>query len=80
MRIINYIFIGAFTIEALIKILVMSKKYFEDNWNIFDFVVILLSLIGLSLEKINIFNELGTSTSIIRIFRIARLFRIIKRA
>jgi hypothetical protein len=37
---INYIFTTIFILEALIKIIGQGlKSYFEDGWNLFDFVI-----------------------------------------
>ena len=46
---LNYIFAGVFTIEAMIKIVALGKVYFKDKWNIFDFVVVVATLIGIIL-------------------------------
>lgn len=45
--------------------------YFSERWNQFDFVVVSVSLIGLGTQG-------GFSASILRILRIARLFRVAK--
>ena len=40
-EIINYIFSVIFTIEAIIKLIALKKKYFKEMWNIFDFIVVI---------------------------------------
>ena len=65
--------------EALIKIIALDKAYFHNNWNIFDFSIVIgaaISQILLSLDLVNI----GMATTSIRTFRVCRIFRIIKRA
>lgn len=44
---INYVFACIFTFEAIIKIIALGKVYFKDNWNVFDFIIVLLTIIGI---------------------------------
>lgn len=44
-EIVNNVFTAFFTIEALIKILANGKLYFKENWNLFDFFVLLFTYI-----------------------------------
>lgn len=48
---INLVFIVIFTTECLIKIFALRCYFFTVAWNIFDFVVIILSIVGKKLEK-----------------------------
>ena len=43
----NYIFAAIFTLEAIIKITALGKVYFKDNWNVFDLVIVFLTIIGI---------------------------------
>ena len=43
---INLVFIIIFTTECLIKIFALRCYFFTVAWNIFDFVVIILSIVG----------------------------------
>ena len=43
---VNLAFIMLFTTECLIKILALRCYFFTIGWNIFDFVVIILSIVG----------------------------------
>jgi len=65
-----------FTFESMIKIVAHNKKYFQDGWNVFDFVIVCGTLFGLCLSEI--FPRFSSITSVIRLCRIARLFRLIK--
>jgi hypothetical protein len=38
--VLNYIFGGIFTIEAMLKLLGLGAQYWHDSWNIFDFVIV----------------------------------------
>lgn len=57
----------------------ISKVYFEDNWNIFDFVVVVGSIVSLIISSLSSVKLKGAMT-IIRAFRITRIFRIVKKA
>ena len=77
--ILNYVFATVFTIEAIIKICALGKAYFKEGWNVFDFIIVLGTFLGIAVtEFANI--SVGSSATIIRAFRIFRVFRLIKRA
>jgi len=44
---------GIFTVEALIKIIAMKRNYFRDSWNIFDFIIVLGSILILIISLIS---------------------------
>ncbi|CAL1291646.1 unnamed protein product [Larinioides sclopetarius] len=68
----NYFFTATFAIEAGLKLIAMSPKfYFQDGWNIFDFFIVALSLIELSLEGVQ-------GLSVLRSFRLLRVFKLAK--
>lgn len=43
-------------------------------------IVVVITYIGLALEYTEVFKNIGTSTSIVRSFRIVRVLRLVKRA
>lgn len=47
------------------------KNYFREGWNIFDFLIVALSLIELSLENVQ-------GLSVLRSFRLLRVFKLAK--
>merc|ERR1719225_2200617 len=48
----NYFFSAAFAVEAVMKLMAMSPKfYFKEGWNIFDFIIVSLSLLELGLAN-----------------------------
>lgn len=70
----DFFFILFFLVEALVKINHLGfKKYMSDNWNVFDFTLVVISLPTLLSEFIHIPN-----TSIFLLFRILRLVRLFK--
>ena len=56
--------LGIFTIELIAKLLVYRRKFWSDGWNIFDFVIVLSSILFIS-----------SSVSVLRAFRIFRLLK-----
>lgn len=40
------VFIAVFTIECLMKLIALRHYYFKQPWNVFDFVVVVLSILG----------------------------------
>ena len=66
----NRIILAVFIIEALLKMLALSPRpfdYFKDGWNIFDFTVIVFSLVPAT----------GTFALIARLGRLLRVLRLI---
>lgn len=43
---LNMIFICIFTSECLMKVFALRYHYFVEPWNLFDFVVVILSILG----------------------------------
>ena len=72
---INYICTGIFVVEAIIKLIAFDKKYFREGWNVFDFVVVIGSLIFL----LPTFKKKKGIVTIIRAFRITRVVKLFKR-
>ncbi|XP_053406003.1 sodium channel protein 1 brain-like isoform X3 [Mercenaria mercenaria] len=78
---LNILFVVIFTLEAIVKIIGLRWHYFTMPWNVFDFVVVILSLLGVILEDLleNI-NFSPTLLRVVRVFRIGRVLRLIKAA
>lgn len=68
-----------FTIEAIVKIIAQKLAYFKDNWNIFDFTVVVGTLIILTLNWAGIGDSIAILGTILRTLRIGRVFRLIKK-
>lgn len=43
---LNLFFIAVFTAECVLKIFALRIHYFMEPWNMFDFVVVILSILG----------------------------------
>nr|XP_061799733.1 sodium channel protein type 2 subunit alpha-like [Nerophis lumbriciformis] len=78
---INGIFICVFTGECLLKMIALRQYFFTNGWNVFDFIVVVLSIIGMSLsELIEKYFVSPTLFRVIRLARIGRVLRLIKSA
>jgi voltage-gated sodium channel len=65
----NDFYLGVFIVEALLKMGALAPtigRYFKDGWNIFDFSIILVSLIPAT-------GELATLARLARLLRVLRL-------
>ncbi|XP_046884070.1 sodium channel protein type 4 subunit alpha-like [Hypomesus transpacificus] len=73
---INLVFIFIFTSECLIKIFALRCYFFTVGWNIFDFVVIILSIVGIVLA--DIIEKYFVSPTLFRVIRLARIGRVLR--
>jgi len=48
------------------KLIGIGINYFKDNWNNFDFIVVVLSLATTLLEVLGIFGEVGNFQVLIK--------------
>ena len=76
----NFYLSMIFLAEAIIKIFALRTRYFMDNWNLFDFLVVAISLVGFILDQTLGDNSFGSQATIARAFRVLRILRIIKQA
>ncbi|XP_071977924.1 sodium channel protein type 2 subunit alpha isoform X1 [Engystomops pustulosus] len=78
---INMVFIILFTGEFVMKLVSLRHYYFTIGWNIFDFVVVILSIVGMFLaDMIENYFVSPTLFRVIRLARIGRILRLIKGA
>uniref|UniRef100_A0A8B9D9C7 Sodium channel protein n=1 Tax=Anser cygnoides TaxID=8845 RepID=A0A8B9D9C7_ANSCY len=77
---INLVFIVLFTGECVLKLISLRHYYFTIGWNIFDFVVVILSIVGKLSEMIEKYFVSPTLFRVIRLARIGRILRLIKGA
>ncbi|NWV10032.1 SCN5A protein, partial [Ptilonorhynchus violaceus] len=77
---INHFFVAVFTAECVIKILALRQYYFGSGWNVFDFSVVVLSIVSLGVSEA--FRSLFSPTVLrtLRLARIGRILRIIRKA
>uniref|UniRef100_A0A3Q0SNR1 Voltage-dependent L-type calcium channel subunit alpha n=1 Tax=Amphilophus citrinellus TaxID=61819 RepID=A0A3Q0SNR1_AMPCI len=91
MNILNMLFTGLFTVEMILKLIAFKPRgYFSDPWNVFDFLIVIGSIIDVILSEINVtasdgFSCLGLlknariSITFFRLFRVMRLVKLLSR-
>uniref|UniRef100_A0A672M0F5 Sodium channel protein type 2 subunit alpha-like n=1 Tax=Sinocyclocheilus grahami TaxID=75366 RepID=A0A672M0F5_SINGR len=68
----NLVFTGIFTAEMVLKIIALDPYYyFQQGWNIFDSLIVSLSLMELGLSNVE-------GLSVLRSFRLLRVFKLAK--
>uniref|UniRef100_A0A3B4YA38 Voltage-dependent L-type calcium channel subunit alpha n=1 Tax=Seriola lalandi dorsalis TaxID=1841481 RepID=A0A3B4YA38_SERLL len=94
MNILNMLFTGLFTVEMILKLIAFKPRgYFSDPWNVFDFLIVIGSIIDVILSEINSACRLGflycicfellsnarISITFFRLFRVMRLVKLLSR-
>nr|XP_035114260.2 voltage-dependent L-type calcium channel subunit alpha-1C isoform X40 [Callithrix jacchus] len=88
MNILNMLFTGLFTVEMILKLIAFKPKgYFSDPWNVFDFLIVIGSIIDVILSETNPAEHTQCSPSMnaeensrisITFFRLFRVMRLVK--
>ncbi|XP_062858689.1 sodium channel protein type 4 subunit alpha A [Trichomycterus rosablanca] len=73
---INLVFIVVFTSECFLKIIALRQYFFTMGWNVFDFIVVILSIAGLMLS--DIIEKYFVSPTLFRVIRLARIGRVLR--
>ncbi|XP_034056719.1 voltage-dependent L-type calcium channel subunit alpha-1C isoform X7 [Gymnodraco acuticeps] len=64
MNILNMLFTGLFTVEMILKLIAFKPRgYFSDPWNVFDFLIVIGSIIDVILSEINPADSSSSSSS-----------------
>jgi len=79
---INTTFTVIFVVEAAIKIIGLRFHYFRKAWNVFDFVIVLVSTVSLIMDKHLTQGGIISPSllRVVRVFRIGRVLRLVKAA
>ena len=62
----NTVFLSVFVVEAILKIIAQRTSYFRDGWNLFDFSIVVVSLLPAT-------GQLATLARLARLLRVLRL-------
>ncbi|XP_056101961.1 sodium channel protein type 4 subunit alpha A [Rhinichthys klamathensis goyatoka] len=73
---INLVFIIIFSGECVLKMFALRQYFFTIGWNVFDFVVVILSVAGLMLS--DIIEKYFVSPTLFRVIRLARIGRVLR--
>ncbi|XP_072348668.1 LOW QUALITY PROTEIN: voltage-dependent T-type calcium channel subunit alpha-1I [Scyliorhinus torazame] len=75
----NYMFTAVFVLESILKLVAFGlRRFFKERWNQLDLAIVLLSVMGITLEEIEISAALPINPTIIRIMRVLRITRVLK--
>ncbi|XP_015423798.1 PREDICTED: sodium channel protein type 10 subunit alpha [Myotis davidii] len=75
---INQFFVAVFTGECVLKMFALRQYFFMNGWNVFDFIVVVLSIGSLVVFAIISSLENYFSPTILRVIRLARIGRILR--
>lgn len=75
LSLVDKVCLGIFVLELILKITVLRKDFFKNPWNIFDTVIILISVI-LEVPEFLVFRYFRILSSL-KLFRGIRTFRVI---
>jgi hypothetical protein len=71
-----------FMTELVLKLLAFDRAYFLSGWHLFDFLVVMASVVDIVLSNLNLYNRQSKAFSflpqIARIFRVLRLTRVLR--
>ncbi|KFQ45505.1 Voltage-dependent L-type calcium channel subunit alpha-1S, partial [Nestor notabilis] len=79
--ILNVAFTILFTLEMILKLMAFKAKgYFGDPWNVFDFLIVIGSIIDVILNEIDASDDDSrVSITFFRLFRVMRLVKLLSR-
>ncbi|KAB1264315.1 Sodium channel protein type 11 subunit alpha [Camelus dromedarius] len=75
---LNLAFVVIFTIECLIKIFALRQYYFANGWNLFDCVIVILSIVSTMISALENQEHIPFPPTLFRIIRLARIGRILR--
>lgn len=79
---INFALSIIFILEMLFKMAAFGKAYFLSGWHIFDFFVVMASILDLVLSRLGLYSKQSKAFSflpqIARIFRVMRVTRLLR--
>uniref|UniRef100_A0A8C2L4M9 Voltage-dependent L-type calcium channel subunit alpha n=1 Tax=Cyprinus carpio TaxID=7962 RepID=A0A8C2L4M9_CYPCA len=74
---LNLIFTVLFTGEMIVKLIAFKAKgYFGDPWNVFDFIIVVGSIVDVVLSEVDAEN-VRVSITFFRLFRVLRLIKLL---
>uniref|UniRef100_A0A7N8YPJ0 Voltage-dependent L-type calcium channel subunit alpha n=1 Tax=Mastacembelus armatus TaxID=205130 RepID=A0A7N8YPJ0_9TELE len=89
MNILNMLFTGLFTVEMILKLIAFKPRgYFSDPWNVFDFLIVIGSIIDVNVSSPtpslpsclpNSEENARISITFFRLFRVMRLVKLLSR-
>lgn len=74
----NYVFAVIFNVEMVLKLIGLGNVYFYNSWNNFDMVIVILTDFGILLKLLQLSDSFQTGATVVRGFRIMRMFKLIR--
>ncbi|CAF4638153.1 unnamed protein product, partial [Rotaria sp. Silwood2] len=71
-----YLLSCKFAIECVMKLIALNFKYFTIPWNVFDFIIVIASVLGQALGEI--MAQFVVNPTLLRVVRVARVGRILR--
>lgn len=78
LKFLNYVFAFIFNVEMILKLASDGKRYFLDNWNLFDMFIVITADIGIILEMYSVPGNFKSVTTVFRALRILRIAKLLK--
>ncbi|XP_006770619.1 PREDICTED: sodium channel protein type 11 subunit alpha [Myotis davidii] len=75
---LNLAFVVIFTIECLIKIFALRQYYFTNGWNLFDCLIVVISIVSTMISLLEHQEHIPFPPTLFRIVRLARIGRILR--
>ncbi len=84
LKTINNVFSGIFLMELIFKLIAYGKGFFLLGWNIFDFMVVMASVldfvmdrtgVGLNSSALSVLPQIARISRVLRVTRILRMFK-----
>jgi hypothetical protein len=77
--VLDILFTLFFVVEAAMKLALLKKQYFMDNWNRFDFFLVIVGVFGLCFSLASTGEDnVASQTRIIRVARVLRTLRFLR--
>ena len=74
----NLVFAFVFNMEMILKLIGLGKVYFISNWNLFDMLIVIATDAGIVLNMFDLGGSFSSTATVIRGFRIMRMFKLIR--
>nr|XP_051691510.1 sodium channel protein type 11 subunit alpha isoform X1 [Oryctolagus cuniculus]XP_051691511.1 sodium channel protein type 11 subunit alpha isoform X1 [Oryctolagus cuniculus]XP_051691512.1 sodium channel protein type 11 subunit alpha isoform X1 [Oryctolagus cuniculus]XP_051691513.1 sodium channel protein type 11 subunit alpha isoform X1 [Oryctolagus cuniculus]XP_051691514.1 sodium channel protein type 11 subunit alpha isoform X1 [Oryctolagus cuniculus]XP_051691515.1 sodium channel protein ty len=75
---LNVAFVVIFTAECLVKVFALRQYYFTNGWNLFDGVVVVLSIVSTMVSALENQKHIPFPPTLFRIVRLARIGRVLR--
>ncbi|XP_045439737.1 sodium/hydrogen exchanger 10 [Pipistrellus kuhlii] len=74
----NYVFLGFYILESVVKIAAMRKEYFFHAWNLFEFVIIVIGIVDVILVEVQSIYNVFPMDEIVMFLKAVRLLRVLR--